>query len=272
MGCLSGWWRRRILARQRRRYAPAERAAAWAALPLLAGLPPEQAARLAELALLFLRDKTFEPVQGLVLTARMRLIIALQACLPILELGLDWYRGWYAVIVYPEQFVSGQEYMDADGLVWVDDQVKSGEAWERGPVILSWADVAAGLELDGYNVVVHEMAHKLDLRDGVANGRPPLHADMSGGAWSQALSAAFADLGRRLDTGGDTPLDPYGAESPGEFFAVASEAFFETPALLDAQYPAVYAQLRAFYRQDPLARLGRRTKQGEPKRPLWQNT
>ncbi len=137
MGVLTGWWRSRILARKRRRYAPVERAAAWAALSLLAGFPPERAVRLADLALLFLRDETFEPVQGLVLTERMRLIIALQVCLPILELGLDWYRGWYAVIVYPKQFVSGQEYMDADGLVWVDDQVKSREAWEREPVILS---------------------------------------------------------------------------------------------------------------------------------------
>ena len=256
MGVLTRWWRSRILARERRRYAPADRAAAWAALPLLAGLPPAQAARLADLALLFLRDKRLEPVQGLVLTDRMRLIIALQACLPILELGLDWYRGWYAVILYPAEFVPGHEYLDADGLVWVDDQVKSGEAWERGPVILSWADVAGGLALDGYNVVVHELAHKLDLRDGDANGRPPLHPGMSGEAWSRALSAAFADLGRRLDAGEETPLDPYGAESPGEFFAVVSEAFFETPGLLDEQYPAVYAQLRAFYRQDPLVRLG----------------
>ena len=253
---LTAWWRARILARERRRYAPADRAAAWAALPLLAGLPPEQAARLADLALLFLRDKRLEPVQGLVLTDRMRLIVALQAALPILELGLDWYRGWYAVILYPSEFVSGQEYLDADGLVWVDDQVKSGEAWERGPVILSWADVAAGLERDGYNVVLHEMAHKLDLRDGAANGRPPLHSDMAAQTWTRALSAAYADLARRVEQGEDTPLDPYGAESPGEFFAVVSEAFFETPDLLDDCYPSVYEQLRAFYRQDPRRRRG----------------
>ena len=252
---LSAWWRARILTRERQRYASADRAAAWAALPLLAGLPPEQAARLADLALLFLRDKRLEPVQGLVLTDRMRLIIALQAALPILELGLDWYRGWYAVILYPSEFVSGQEYLDADGLVWVDDQVKSGEAWERGPVILSWADVATGLDLDGYNVVVHEMAHKLDLRDGAANGRPPLHSHMAAQTWAREMSAAYADLGRRVERGEDTPLDPYGAESPGEFFAVVSEAFFETPDLLDDCYPSVYDQLRAFYRQDPRRRL-----------------
>ncbi len=257
MGRLSAWWRSRVLARERRRYAQADWDAAWGSLPLLAGLNPAQSIRLAELAVLFLRDKRIEPAQGLVLTAQMRLTIALLAGLPILGLGLDWYRGWYSVILYPAAFIPAHEYTDADGLVQVDDQVKGGEAWERGPVILSWADVAAGCRLDGYNVVVHELAHKLDMLNGRPNGRPPMHGDMSGAAWTRDLSAAFADLGRRVDAGAQTPLDPYGAESPGEFFAVASEALFETPRVLNAEYPAVYAQLRAFYRQDPLVRLGR---------------
>ncbi len=253
---LTRWWRSRRLARERQRYAAAEWAAAWESLPLLASLAPDQTARLSDLRLLFLRDKRLEPVQGLVLTDRMRLVIGLQACLPILELGLDWYRGWYALILYPGEFVPGHEYLDADGLVWIDDEVKAGEAWDQGPVILSWADVAAGQDRDGYNVVLHEMAHKLDLRDGAANGRPPLHAGMSGATWAREFSAAFDDLGRRVTGGEDTLFDPYGAESPAEFFAVASETFFETPAVLQEHYPGVYAQLRAFYRQDPLARLG----------------
>lgn len=256
MGAVMAWWQSRVIERERQRFAAPDRQAAWAALPLLAGLETEQARRLENLALLFLRAKRLEPVQGLVLTDRMRLLIALQACLPILELGLDWYRGWYAIVVYPAPFVPGHEYVDADGLVQVDDRVKSGEAWERGPVILSWADVEAGLELDGYNVVVHELAHKLDLRDGDANGCPPLPAGLSRQRWARDLSAAFADLGRRVDAGRETPLDPYGAESPGEFFAVASEAFFEIPEVLWDQYPAVYDQLRGFYRQDPRVRLG----------------
>ena len=256
VGVLTRWWRSRTLARERRRYRRSDWRAARAALPLLAGLTDEQDGRLADLALLFLRDKRLEAVQGLQLTVRMRLVIALQAALPVLELGLDWYRGWYALILYPAEFVPAHEYVDDDGLVWVDDAVKSGEAWEQGPVILSWADVAAGRTLDGYNVVVHELAHKLDMRDGSANGRPPLHADMSGQSWTQAFAAAYADLNHRVAAGEETPIDPYGAESPAEFFAVASEAFFETPGLLNADYPAVYSQLRAFYRQHPLARLG----------------
>jgi hypothetical protein len=251
------WWRTRVLGRERQRFTPCDWEAVWGALPLLEGLSAGEGERLKDLALLFLRDKRLESARGVSLTERMRLTVALQACLPILELGLDWYGGWYAVILYPSEFVPNHEVVDEHGLVWVDDQVKSGESWERGPVILSWADVEAGTGRDGYNVVLHEMAHKLDMRDGVANGRPPLHRDMSGDAWTRELSAAYANLCERVDSGEETPLDPYATESPAEFFAVATEAFFEVPDLLQDEYPGVYAQLRAFYRQDPLARLAR---------------
>lgn len=255
MSPLSRWWRTRVLERERSRFSEADWEAAWGALPILEGLDEDQSGRLCDLALLFLRDKRLEPVQGLELTAAMSLVIALQACLPILELGLDWYRGWYAVVVYPEEFVTDHEQMDEQGLVSRAQEVRSGESWDLGPVILSWADVEEGLELDGYNVVIHEMAHKLDMRDGVANGRPPLHPEMSGAHWSRVLTAAYEDLCRHAESGTETPIDPYACESPAEFFAVVSEAFFEIPDLLDGQYPDVYDQLRAFYRQDPLARL-----------------
>jgi hypothetical protein len=189
----------------------------------------------------------------------MQLEIALQACLPVLELGLHWYRGWHALILYPEEFVPAREVVGEDGVVWVDDAPKSGEAWARGPVILSLADAAAGRARDGYNVVIHELTHKLDMRDGVANGHPPLHASMCDTAWARDLGDAYADLCRRADAArrieDEPPIDPYACESPAEFFAVCSEAFFELPHLLRAEYPAVYAQLEAFYRQDPAARL-----------------
>jgi Mlc titration factor MtfA (ptsG expression regulator) len=252
---LSQWWQSRVLERERARVAPADWLQVLAALPLLDGLTREQGQRLADLALLFLRDKRLEPAQGLELTDPMRLAIALQACLPILELGLDWYRGWYAVIVYPAEFVPEREVMGDDGVVWTENEAKSGEAWEQGPIILSWADVEAGMDRDGYNVVVHELAHKLDMCDGAANGCPPLHAGMSPKAWSDAFSAAYDDLCRRVDAGEETPIDPYATESPAEFFAVVCESFFELPDLLHAEYPEVYEQLKAFYRQDPLARL-----------------
>ncbi|MCG6896371.1 MAG: zinc-dependent peptidase [Thiocapsa sp.] len=252
---LTHWWRSRTLERQRARVDPGDWAAAWDTLPLVADLTGPEARRLADLALTFLREKRLEPVQGLQLSESMRFVIALEACLPILELGLDWYRGWYAVIVYPAEFVPEREVMGDDGVVWIEHEAKSGEAWEQGPIILSWNDVEAGLERDGYNVVIHELAHKIDMLDGAANGCPPLHAGMSREGWSDAFSAAYDDLCRRVDADEETPIDPYATESPAEFFAVVSECFFELPDLLRAEYPRVYQQLRAFYRQDPAARL-----------------
>jgi Mlc titration factor MtfA (ptsG expression regulator) len=254
---------------------------AWAGaignLPLLDGMHAEHLDQLTSHAARFLRKKRFETAQSAEADPEILLEIALQAALPILELGLDWYRGWHAVILYPDQFVPAREVMDEDGVVWIDNEPKSGEAWEQGPVILSLADVEAGRVRDGYNVVIHEMAHKLDLLDGAANGHPPLHRGMSDAAWARDLGSAYDDHCQAVDEQataedlshwdeaeqsitdpqGPPPLviDPYASESPAEFFAVCSEAFFETPELLLQTYPQVYAQLRAFYRQDPAGRL-----------------
>ncbi|MBK1643337.1 hypothetical protein CKO25_01435 [Thiocapsa imhoffii] len=252
---LINWWQGRVLAHERARIAPHNWEQVWEALPLLADLTEAESRRLADLALLFLREKRIDPAQGLELTDPMRLAIALQACLPILELGLDWFTGWYAVILYPEEFVPEREVVGDDGVVWIEHEAKSGEAWEQGPVILSWADVAASCERDGYNVVIHEFVHKLDLRDGAANGCPPLHPEMSPRQWTDTFAAAYQDLCDRVDAGDATPFDSYATESPAEFFAVISESFFEVPKRLHAEYPGVYEQLRAFYRQDPLARM-----------------
>jgi Mlc titration factor MtfA (ptsG expression regulator) len=222
---------------------------------MLQGLGAEESRRLRDLALLFLHNKAFESAQGVELDEPMRLMIALQACLPILRLGLRWYRGWYAVIVYPDEFVPQREWIDEDGVVWIAEEAMSGEAWEQGPIILSWADVEEGRTRNGFNVVIHELAHKLDMLDGVANGHPPLHAGMNDADWAEVFGRAYADLGQRVDSGEETLIDPYGMESPAEFFAVTSEAFFELPHQLQREYPGVYRQLRDFYRQDPLSRL-----------------
>jgi Mlc titration factor MtfA (ptsG expression regulator) len=252
---LTRWWRRRLLEQARARLDPEIWTDLWRDLPLLEGLDAGEAAALQDLTLLFLHGKAIEEAQGARLTQRMRLLLALQACLPILRLGLDWYAGWYAVIVYPDEFAPERAWIDDDGVAWTSREPLSGEAWEQGPVILSWADVEAGMGRDGYNVVIHELAHKLDLRDGAANGCPPLRRGMSHGTWAEDFGTAFHDLSRRLDAGEDTPLDPYAATSPAEFFAVCSEAFFELPHLLAGEYPGVYGQLREFYRQDPIRRL-----------------
>jgi Mlc titration factor MtfA (ptsG expression regulator) len=253
---ISRWWHRRRLERAHAGIDADLWPEVCAALPLLAGFDDEQRQRLTDTAALFLREKAFEAAGGARLDHRTRMELALQASLPVLKLGLDWYRGWHAVIVYPDEFVPAREVMDEDGLVWVDDAPKSGEAWEQGPVILSLTDALAGRERSGYNVVIHELAHKLDLLDGAANGHPPLHADMDDRDWAEQMQRAYDDLSRRADAAPELcVVDPYGATSPAEFFAVVSELFFELPHRLRAAYPRVYEQLAAFYRQDPALRL-----------------
>ena len=178
-------------------------------------------------------------------------LIATMAAVPVFRLGLDWYDGWYTLIVYEDTFVTGGDEMDEFGVVHHQGRALAGEAWLRGPVILSWADVRASLHHRGYNVVLHELAHKLDMRSDGANGAPPLHAGMDRRRWHDVFSEAFHHL-QNAERAGRPFLDPYGLENPGEFFAVASEAFFESPAHLHAVLPAVHEQLALFYRQDPL--------------------
>jgi MtfA peptidase len=228
--------------------------------------------RLRALSASFIAAKDFSGTHGLEVGDRMQVEIAAQACILVLELGLDWYDGWSEVIVYPSQFAPEREIVDEAGVVHLSKDPMAGEAWLGGPVILSYEDVALSadeeMRVAGYNVVIHEFAHKLDMRSGDPNGHPPLHAGMSAAAWKRDFAQAYDDFCRRVDAAearpehrvedalAELPIDPYGAESPGEFFAVGSEAFFETPELLAPAYPAMYEQLRLFYRQDPLARLG----------------
>jgi hypothetical protein len=218
-------------------------------------LPEEDQRRLRELVVLFLHEKQFAAAAGLRLDTAMQLWVALQACILVLNLGLDYYRGWSGIILYPRQFVPRHEHVDETGVVHLGDEPYAGEAWLGGPVVLSWEDIAANDYGDGVNVVIHEFAHKLDMLNGEANGYPPLHPGMSRAGWSEAFSTAYDDFCRRVDADEDTHIDPYASESPGEFFAVLSEAFFEIPDVVQEEYPLVYDQLAAFYRQDPAQRL-----------------
>ena len=218
-------------------------------LPFLGHLGRNDLLRLRELAREFIATKEWSGAGGLVLAADTQIAIALQACLLILNLGLDWYRGWVGIVVYPGDFIIPRHVVDIDGVVHEYDDEVLGEAWEGGPVVLSWP--VPGTATTGINVVIHEFAHKLDMSNGEIDGMPALHGGMKSSAWRAAFEPAYRDFCQRVDRGEATDLDPYAAEHPAEFFAVMSEAFFETPELLWLEYPAVHGQLRDFYRQNP---------------------
>lgn len=246
IGHLRLWWRQRQASRLQ--LEPAFWNNVERDLPMLRAVSPTARIRLRQLALDFVATKKWTGAGGLQLTDHIQLSIALQACLPILNLGLDWYSDWVGIVVYPGGFVIPRQIMDDDGVVHEFDEEALGEAWQGGPVLISWFDDPQ--EIAGINIVIHEFAHKLDLRSGAADGLPPLHQGMSRRDWVRDMSAAFDDFRHRCNSGEEGSLDPYAAESPAEFFAVASEAFFETPSLIYRDYPRVYQQLAVFYRQD----------------------
>ncbi len=219
-------------------------------LPAVARYDSHTRTRLRELVTLFLYEKSIEPAGGLELSDADRRLIALQASLPILGLGFDWYDGWRSVIVYPGEFESREQFTDENGVVHEVDEARAGEAWPQGPVVLSWT-ADDDPQTDDLDVVIHEFAHKLDLVNGVANGMPPLHPDMGRDEWTQTFTRAYDDFVARYDRGDPLPFDEYAATDPGEFFAVASEVFLTTPDRVRDAYPRVYTQLCAFYRQHP---------------------
>lgn len=245
---LSQWRRRR--ARDSIRVDAEQWERVEAALPFLDRLTAADRVRLRDMAREFVAAKQWSGAHGLALDGDMQLSIALQACLPVLNLGLDWYRGWVGIVVYPGDFVIPRQTVDEAGVVHEYDDEVLGEAWEGGPVLLSWFD--AGNEApEGVNVVIHEFAHKLDMSNGAVDGLPALPGDMSRDDWMAAFNPAYEDFCHRIDADEETRLDPYAAEHPAEFFAVMAEAFFESPEVLRAEYPAVYHQLARFFRQFP---------------------
>ncbi|MDN0076888.1 zinc-dependent peptidase [Crenobacter sp. SG2303] len=229
-------------------------------LPLLHGLTDDEWQRLAGLAVGFLHDKSLLPINGM-LVEQEAALVALQAVLPVLNLGEEALAGWQEVILYPDAFVTRDLWFDYAGLAHEGEQVLIGQARQDGPLVLSLPAVADSPELDGWNVVIHEIAHKLDMLNGAPNGYPPLHKGMSREQWASDWGRAYDTFCRDLDTSPDGEseqwpwLDPYAGEHPAEFFAVLSEAFFETPHWLQCDLPELYRHLAAFYRQDPVKRL-----------------
>lgn len=250
---LSSWWQQRII--RRSTISDLQWHNAIDRLPLLRNLTEKEKQKLIRLSILFLHYKVFEGAHDLEVTQEMELTIALQACLPILHLGIDWYDGWVSVIIYPAQFVPERKYVDEYGVEHNSRTVLSGESWHKGPVVLSWEDTEHAGHIDGDNLVIHEFAHKLDVLNGKTNGFPPLHRNMDSTQWVEALTQAYDDLEQRYYAGKNIAIDSYAISSPAEFFAVFSEVFFERPDIVNEYYPAVYQQFKQFYRQDPLARL-----------------
>jgi Mlc titration factor MtfA (ptsG expression regulator) len=216
--------------------------------------------RLRELANRLLREKSFSGAAGLVVTNAMRTRIALHACLPILNLGLDYYADWSSIVIYPGDFRVHDEYTDEHGVVHHEIMDLCGQSLSHGPVVLSWEAIRAEDSTpDDHDLVIHECAHKLDVLNGDANGFPPLHADMDGREWARDFQAAYDRFCAALKASDGNSIDPYASEDPAEFFAVASETFFTAPDLINAKFPAVYSHLQRFYRQDPCRTMSRGT-------------
>ncbi|MGP4973057.1 zinc-dependent peptidase [Psychrobacter alimentarius] len=245
---IKGWREQRIL--DSSEFAHEDWARAAERIVILDRLSGDELSRLFDLATLFLADKSITGAQGFEITDTVRQSIALQACLPILNLSLEWYDGWSSIIIYQGSYKSDSTTVDEFGIVHEGSQHRSGEAWQRGPVVLSWKDAKHSGERDGHNVVIHEFVHKLDMMNGRANGFPPLQPDMDPTRWTEIMSRDFEDFQTHRKSG----LDRYGATNPAEFFAVLSEVFFETPKKLVDAYPDIYDIMVKFFRQDTLKR------------------
>ena len=223
--------------------------------PFLRRRSVTDAAELRRMTSLFLDRKEFDAAPGVRLTNDVVVAVAAQACLPVLRLGLQAYDRFVGIVLHPDQVVAKRSVVDDDGVVHEYDELLSGEAMEGGPVMLSWRDVrtAGRSAADAYNVVIHEFAHVLDMADGHANGVPRLPPELPLAEWQAVLDSEFKAFVARVDAEEETALDPYGAEAPEEFFAVASEAFFVNPQAMKAEHPVLYGVFVRYYRQDPAA-------------------
>lgn len=225
-------------------------------VPQVARLPADLQLRLKGLMQVFLAEKAFIGCDGLEVTDEMRVTVAAQACLPLLGHTRGYYPKLSQVLLYPGAFVVNRPFNAPGGVVQDQRRALLGESWGEGQVILSWADVVHGAAVpnDGRNVVVHEFAHQLDQVKGAANGAPPLPTGADRERWSRVMQAEYDALRQRLSWGEPAGLlDPYAATDPAEFFAVASEVFFEQGAELAVQHPALYAELARYYRVDSAA-------------------
>jgi MtfA peptidase len=232
-------------------------------------LSRDEQSELRKLVRVFLSEKKFEGCGGLEITDEIRVTIAAQACLLLLNREHDYYAGLHSVLVYPSSYVAPAKFIDDLGVVHEGDESRLGEAWLRGAVILSWDEVrqdAVDFD-DGYNVTLHEFAHQLDQQDGSFDGAPLLEKISHYRSWARVLMREYRALNEAAERGHETLIDQYGATDPAEFFAVVTEMFFEMPKALSENHPELYEELGKFYRQDPLARLKGKTPNAERPTP-----
>ncbi|MGM0633591.1 MAG: zinc-dependent peptidase [Pseudomonadota bacterium] len=254
----SVWWLFIRPARRRRRLDRTPFPAEWMAvlrhtLPWYERMTPDEQQRLQNLIKYFLDEKTFVPCAGQTVNDAVRVSIAAQACLLLLHRPGCSYADLGYILVYPAEFRVDRSVQDEAGLVSREHSILAGESWENGRVVLSWDNVEEGMaDLgDGHNVVLHEFAHQLDQKTGMANGAPALDPGQSYEDWSRVMSAAFEHLQRAAHIGQPSVFDYYGATDPAEFFAVATEVFYEQPSALASEHSDVFEQLRVFYGIDP---------------------
>jgi MtfA peptidase len=218
--------------------------------------------RLRRLCSMFLNDKEFSGAGDMQVTDDMAVSVALQACLPILYLGLSRYQGVKGIVMHADEVLALRAEMDDDGVVHEYAEPLSGEAMQGGPVMLSWTDVAEAGESAAwaYNVVIHEFAHVLDMQtqSSRANLATP-ELRRAHRAWLDALAHEFRDFADAVDSGSESVLDPYGAQSLEEFFAVASEAFFVQALEMQQTHSALYELMRQYYQQDPASHVSKRS-------------
>jgi Mlc titration factor MtfA (ptsG expression regulator) len=223
--------------------------------PMDAELPDDVRKKLRALIQIFLVEKRFEGLGGLEMSDEIRVTIAAQACLLQLNLKDTYYPRLSSILVYPSAYIATGVIRYENGMVTEGEEVRLGEAWSSGAVVLSWDDVLYGAAdcSDGHNVVLHEFAHQLDMENNVTDGAPVLPRRSMYVAWARVLGREYEHLQKKVSRNHRSVMNAYGATNPAEFFAVATETFFEKPSQLRAKHPELYAQLAEFYRQDPVS-------------------
>ncbi len=211
--------------------------------------------------LVLLAEKEFVGVDGVEITDDIRVTVAAQAALLLLNRDTDYFPDLYSIVIYPHEFAAPTTERLEDGTVLESYQTRIGESWDRGQLVLSWRDVVLGAadDADGTNVVLHEFAHQLDSEVGATDGAPNLPRAQQH-EWARVFTERYRQLIADLNAGRSTCLNPYAAKNPAEFFAVSTESFFEQPVRLRSCHPDLYERLQLFYRQDPATRW-------EPHRP-----